>query len=68
MNGLDFTAISKVDVWVAGSALKVTRFYPYFPTDLRKNGIKIFKKNFTIEIAAQFCVRIQNFIYLLRTV
>ena len=46
MNGLDFTAISKVDVWVAGSALKVTRFYPYFPTDLWKNGIKIFKKKF----------------------
>ena len=44
MNGLDFTAISKVDVWVAGSYVEVTRFFTDFTAILRKIDIKNFKK------------------------
>jgi len=44
MNGLDFTAISKVDVWVAGSYVEVTRFGTDFTAILRKIDIKNFKK------------------------
>ena len=60
MNGLDFTAISKLKLLIKSKKLKKREKSTNFDTILRKICIINWQIVFTIEIVAQFCMKLKK--------